>query len=343
MTRIIAATVLFDAMSTEPVYDVGIVGCGVIGNRLAESFSAHERTNVWGACDLVESKVEAFADEYDCAAFTDYRELIGTEAVDVVYVGIPPTGHLEVARVALEQEKDVICEKPLAENAAEGEKMVELEASSERTTAVNLPFRYTPGFVEMRERIHAGDVGRPKRINLDFRFPQWPREWQDVEWLKSREQGGPLREVGTHFLFGVQEIFGSVERLSAEVTYTGPETYEESIVGYFEVDGVHGTLDLLCDHEQSEENSITVVGSESSLTLTEWYKLVENRGDSEAGGVTTLNEMREQTTLTLVDEFVTSLDGGDGNLVSFEEAQRVQRVVDAVFASEGTMRELGDD
>ncbi|WP_224270759.1 Gfo/Idh/MocA family protein [Haloprofundus salinisoli] len=329
-------------MSSEPGYDVGIVGCGVIGNRLAESFAAHERTNVWGACDLVESKVEAFADEYDCAPFTDYRELVGADAVDVVYVGIPPTGHLEVTQFAFEHEKDIICEKPIAESAEQGEKMVELELSSEQTTAVNLPFRYTPGFVEMRERVSDGDVGRPKRISLDFRFPQWPREWQDVEWLKSREQGGPLREVGTHFLFGVQEIFGPVERLSAEVTYTGPETYEESIVGYFEVGGVHGTLDLLCNHEQSEENSITVVGSESSLTLTEWYRLVENRGASEESG-TTLNEMREQTTLTLVDEFVTSLDGGDGDLVSFEEAHRVQRVVDAVFDSEGTMRELGDD
>ncbi|WP_224449265.1 Gfo/Idh/MocA family protein [Haloprofundus salilacus] len=329
-------------MPTEPVYDVGIVGCGVIGNRLAESFAAHDRTNVWGACDLVDSKVATFADEYDCAAFTDFRELIENDAVDLVYVGVPPVAHLDVTSFALEREKHVICEKPIAENADEGEKMVELAASSGRTTAINLPFRYTPGFVEMRERIRDGEIGRPKRINLDFRFPQWPREWQDVEWLRSREQGGPLREVGTHFLFGVQEIFGSVDRLSAEVTYTGPDAYEESIVGYFEVDDIHGTLDLLCDHRQPEENSITVVGSESALTLSEWHKLVERSGDSGGGEEreTTLNETREQTTLTLVDEFVTALDGGDGDLVSFEEANRVQRVVDAVFASNGAQLTL---
>ncbi|WP_224335102.1 Gfo/Idh/MocA family protein [Haloprofundus halobius] len=330
-------------MPTESVYDVGVVGCGVVGNRLADSFTAHERTNVWGVCDLVESKATAFADKYDCAAFTDYRELLERDAVDVVYVGVPPASHLEVARFALELEKHVVCEKPIAENADEGEKLVELAASSSQTTAVNLPFRYTPGFVEMRERIRNGDVGHPKRISLDFRFPRWPREWQDVSWLTGREQGGPLREVGTHFLFGVQEIFGPVDRLSAEVSYSGPETYEESIVGYFETDGVHGTIDVLCDHQQSEENSITVVGSKSALTLTEWYKLVEHRGDDGGARETTLNETRERTTLTLVDEFVAALDGDGGNLVSFEEANRVQRVVDAVFASEGTVRELDDD
>jgi predicted dehydrogenase len=189
----------------------------------------------------------------------------------------------------------------------------------------------------MRERIRDGDVGRPGRIELDFRFPQWPREWQDVEWLTGREQGGPLREVGTHFLFGVQEIFGPIDRVSAAVDYTAPGKYEESVVGYFEVDGRHGTIDLLCDHSGEEENAITVTGTESSLSLTEWHRLIENRGgETEA----VLNETRSETTLALVDEFVAELDGDGGDLVSFAEANRVQRVVDAIFASDWTTQEL---
>jgi len=319
------------------MYDTAIVGCGVVGERLAEAFAEHEETNLRGACDLVESKAEAFAESYDCAAFTDYRAMIRTDAVDVVYVGVPPASHRDVVAFALEQDKHVICEKPLAENADEGAEMVELADASDATTAVNLPFRYTPGFVEMRERIRDGDVGRPGRIELDFRFPQWPREWQDVEWLTGREQGGPLREVGTHFLFGVQEIFGPIDRVSAAVDYTAPGKYEESVVGYFEVDGLHGTIDLLCDHSGEEENAITVTGTESSLSLTEWHSLIEHRGESTEA---VLNETRSETTLALVDEFVAEVDGDGGDLVSFAEANRVQRVVDAIFASDGSMQEL---
>lgn len=324
------------------MYDVGIVGCGVIGNRLAESFADHDRTTVRAACDVDEEKLETFAEEYDCAAFADYRDLLAEESVDVVYVGVPPKLHAEVVAAALDHDKHVICEKPIAENATTGQQMVEQANANDRVTAINLPFRYTPGFVEMRERIQSGEIGTPKRISLDFRFPDWPREWQDVEWLASREQGGPLREVGTHFLFGVQEIFGSIDSVSAEVTYSGPDRYEESVVGHFTVDStpgrdgvgeaVHGTIDLLTDHEQEEENSITVVGSESSLSLLEWYRLVENRNE---GGETVLNDARGRTTLTLVDEFVAELDGEGGNLVSFDEANRVQRVLDAIFSSDG--------
>ncbi|WP_276302186.1 Gfo/Idh/MocA family protein [Halorussus lipolyticus] len=317
------------------MYDAGIVGCGVIGNRLAEAFADHEDTAVSAACDVDETKLRDFADEYDCEAYTDYRELVRDESIDIVYVGVPPKHHHEIATTALDAGKHVLCEKPIAEDAERGREMIEAAQSSDLTTAINLPFRYTPGFVEMRERIADGDIGDPKRVTLNFRFPRWPREWQDVDWLESREQGGPLREVGTHFLFGVQELFGPIEEVSANVTYRGPGKYEESVAGHFSVggdDAINGTIDLVTDHEQSEENSITVLGSESKLSLLDWYRLVENRGeDAEA----VLNDTRGQTTLTLVDEFVAELDGEGGDLVSFSEANRVQCVLDAIFASKG--------
>jgi predicted dehydrogenase len=340
------------------MYQVGIVGCGVIGSRLADAFADHDRTTVWGACDVDRKRAESFAAEYDCEAFTDHRTMVERDAVDVVYVGVPPVHHVEVAGDALRADNHVLCEKPLAPHADAGRELVELETETDRATAINLPFRYTPGFVDLRERVAGGEVGEPKRVDLHFRFPRWPREWQDVDWLKDHDQGGPLREVGTHFLFGVQEAFGGIDRVSAEVTFTAPGKYEESIVGYFvtdgdgrgkadgdgqadagssgsEGDGVHGTIDLACDHRAAEVNSITVLGSEGALTLVEWYKLIADRGEE---GERVVNDTRERTTLTLIDEFVAELDGDGGDLVSFAEANRVQRVVDAIFESDGEMQ-----
>ncbi|WP_348612491.1 Gfo/Idh/MocA family protein [Halobaculum rarum] len=334
------------------MYDVGIVGCGVIGTRLAESFAQHPDTTVAAACDVDAERAESFAAERDAAAYTDHGTMLAEADLDVLYVGVPPMHHREIAAAGLEAGVNVICEKPIAEDADAGAELAAMEAEGDLVTAVNLPFRYTPGFVELRERVAAGDIGDPRRVSLDFRFPQWPREWQDVDWLRSREQGGPIREVGTHFLFGVRELFGGIDRLSAEVQYAGPDACEESVVGWFEAGGadggdegsdagavdlggdtpVHGTIDLLTDHEQPEENAITVTGTGGELTLTEWFRLTANPGtDAEEE----LCAQRESTTLLLVDEFVTELEGGDGDLVSFAEATAVQRVVDAVFDSAG--------
>ena len=327
------------------MYTAGIVGCGVIGNRLAGAFEAHDDTEIGAACDLVESRVESFVTEYDARAYTDHRDLVADEEVDIVYVGVPPKHHHEVVSDALDAGKHVICEKPIAENAEAGAEMVVLAEETDGVTAINLPFRYTPGFRELVERVTAGETGEVKRVNLDFRFPQWPREWQDVAWLEGHEQGGPLREVGTHFLFGVQELFGPIDRVSAQVQYSSPGRYEESIACHFSVDqpaGVDrdrldGTIDLVCDHDQSEENSITVLGSDGQLSLVEWYRLVADRHEP---GERVLNEERADTSLVLVDEFVAELAGEGGDLVSFREAQQVQEVVDAIFDSEGTTVDL---
>ena len=314
---------------------IGIVGCGVIGNRLAAAIEEHDRYELAAACDLDADRAASLAADHGTdrtQTTTDHGSLVERDDLDAVYVGVPPLAHREVVADALAADKHVICEKPIAADAETGRELVALAEEADRVTAVNLPFRYTPGFVRLREAVAAGDIGDPRRVELRFRFPEWPREWQDVAWLESREQGGPLREVGTHFLFGVQELFGPIESVSADVGYSGPEAYEDDVVGTFRADGVRGTIDLLCDQAGEEENSVTVVGDEASLSLTEWYRLVRNRGRDDEE---TLVDERGDTVSALLTEFAGAIAGDGGDLVSFAEATRVQEVLDAIHASDG--------
>jgi predicted dehydrogenase len=325
------------------MYDIGVVGCGVIGNRLAAAIDAHDRYALAAACDLDAERAASLATEHgseSTATTTDHTELVGRDGLDAVYVGVPPLAHETVVADALDAGRHVICEKPIAADAEAGARMTARAAEKDLATAVNLPFRYTPGFVRLRELVESGAIGDPRRVELRFRFPQWPREWQEVAWLESREQGGPLREVGTHFLFGVRELFGGVDAVTADVGYAGPDAYENDAVGTFRADGVRGTLDLLCDHRGDETNAITVVGDEGSLSLTAWHRLVRDRGrESER----TLVDERGDTTESLLTEFAAAMDGDDGDLVSFGEATRVQRALEAIHASDGDRVALDAD
>jgi len=324
------------------MYDIGVVGCGVIGNRLAAAVDAHDRYALAAACDLDGDRAASLAADHgteSTATTTDHTELVERDDLDAVYVGVPPLAHETVVTDALAAGRHVICEKPIAADAEAGERMTALAEERDLATAVNLPFRYTPGFVRLRELVADGAIGDPRRIELRFRFPQWPREWQDVAWLESREQGGPLREVGTHFLFGVQELFGGVDSVTADVGYAGPDAYENDAVATFRADGVRGTLDLLCDHQGDEENAVAVVGDEGSLSLTAWHRLVRDRGRERER---TLVDERGDTTAALLTEFAAAMDGDDGDLVSFGEATRVQRVLEAIHASAGDRVALDD-
>lgn len=321
---------------------IGIVGCGVIGNRLAEAIDSHDRYALAGACDLDADRAATLAAAHGTertVTTTDHETLVEIDGLDAVYVGVPPLAHRDVVADALAAGRHVICEKPIAADAETGRELVALAEETDRVTAVNLPLRYTPGFVRLREAVANGDIGDPRRIELQFRFPEWPRDWQDVAWLASRDQGGPLREVGTHFLFGVQELFGPIETVSADVGYSGPDTYENDAVGTFRADGIRGRIDLLCDLEVDEENSITVIGDDGSLSLLEWHRLVRDYGrDTE----TTLVGERGETVTTLLTEFATAIAGNGGDLVSFGEATRVQEALDAIYASDGERLQPGE-
>jgi predicted dehydrogenase len=332
------------------MYDVGVIGCGVVGNRLAESFDDHERTTVWGACDVDESKVSAFAEKYDCEAFTDHRDLIARDEVDVVYVGVPPVHHAAIVRDALESDKHVICEKPLAENPEEGQRMVELAAESEQATAVNLPFRYTPGFVAMRERIEAGEIGQLKRITLDFRFPGGPASGRTLTGSgpasRAAHSERSARTSSSACRRYLAPSSASVRR-SATAPPTGTRSPSSVTSRWTTLAGrrpaevaTRSTEPSTCSRTTSSRRRTPSRSSVAGLALLlEWHRLVENRGGDDE---TVLNDARERTTLTLVDEFVAELDGERGDLVSFAEANRVQRVVDAIFASDGTMRQIHD-
>ena len=106
----------------------GIVGCGGIAN--GKHLPAMQKSGLYeivAFCDIIRERAEKAKKEYgteDAKVFEDYQELI-KEDLDVVYVTTPNRSHAEISIAAMEAGKDVMCEKPMAKNYAEAQKMVE--------------------------------------------------------------------------------------------------------------------------------------------------------------------------------------------------------------------------
>jgi len=325
------------------VIDIGIVGCGVIGNRLAAAIDSHDRYELAAACDLDADRAASLAADHGTArtaTTTDHEALVETDGLDAVYVGVPPLAHREVVADALAAGRHVICEKPIAADTETGREMTALAEETDRVTAVNLPFRYTPGFVRLREAVADGEVGDPRRIELRFRFPEWPREWQDVAWLESRDQGGRCGRSGRTSCSAPGAVRPRRDRLRRRRLRRGRAPTRTTLSGRSARTASAGRSTCCAIHEGDEENSITVVGDEGSLSLTEWHRLVRDRGrETEA----TLVDERGNTVRSLLTEFADAVDGADGDLVSFAEATRVQAVLDAIHASEGDRVRPGEN
>ena len=201
---------------------LGIIGFGIMGERLTRAAHAHPdpEVAVAGVWDPSSTSMERLAASLpDIDRFGSVEDLIA--ASDCVYIASPPETHLAYARAAIKEGKSVFCEKPLAVNVEDARDFV-AEADGARA-AVNFVFASSPAVAQLRTWISEGVVGSVERLDIEMAFALWPRPWQHdaSSWLSFRDQGGFTREVASHFLFLTRRMLGEIEVRKASVTYPG--------------------------------------------------------------------------------------------------------------------------
>ncbi|MEO0816093.1 MAG: Gfo/Idh/MocA family oxidoreductase [Pseudomonadota bacterium] len=100
---------------------VGVAGAGVFGNYHAQKAAASARTELVGIFDLDLDRAKRVADPFGAAAFDSYDQLIG--AVDAMVVAVPATHHAALVGKALESDKHILVEKPLALDVVSARKL----------------------------------------------------------------------------------------------------------------------------------------------------------------------------------------------------------------------------
>ncbi len=121
-----------------------VVGVGYLGTFHAEKYARLKEAYLVGVADIDPKRAEAVAARLGCAAYGDYRELLG--AVDAVSVVTPTTEHFTVARDFLQAGVHVLVEKPLTQSLEEARQLVQLaEAKGVRLQVGHLE-RFNPAF-----------------------------------------------------------------------------------------------------------------------------------------------------------------------------------------------------
>jgi len=133
--------------------NVGVIGAGLMG-------STHARLL---AREVSGASVAAVADPVaPGAVYADGFDLIADPAVDAVVVASPAATHERYVLACLEAGKPVLCEKPLATSAAAALRIVEAERALGRDlVTVGFMRRFDPGYVDLKARLDAGEIGTP--------------------------------------------------------------------------------------------------------------------------------------------------------------------------------------
>jgi len=138
-------------MTDDEKISVGVVGVGYLGKFHAEKYAASEKAKLVAVVDIDEVKVREIADKYHTEALYDYRQLFGR--VQCVSVAVPTRLHRDIAQEFLEQGIDVLVEKPLASNLAEGRDLVETAQVGNAILQVGHLERYNPAIRKLESII----------------------------------------------------------------------------------------------------------------------------------------------------------------------------------------------
>jgi predicted dehydrogenase len=263
----------------------GLIGCGDIARkRVAPALSESQHSELVGISRANRDLLDEFADAFRVPnRFADWRELVARDDVDAVYIATPVNLHATQTVAAAESGKHVLCEKPMALNVAECDRM--LAAANARGVKLGIAYyrQFYPVVKRMKELIDSGEIGKPivAQVNAFEWFnpgPSNPRAWLLDPEISG---GGPMFDFGCHRIQLLLHLFGSIKAVSAvrstalfqrEVEDTASASFEFTSGAIANVTVSHAVMD--------PRDSVTIWGSEGSITtevLNEGRLLVRTR------------------------------------------------------------------
>jgi predicted dehydrogenase len=163
-------------------YRVGIVGCGRMAGSIddevigydacilpyshAAAYSAIGRTHLVAAADIDPNKLMTFCKRWKVSSqYSDYREMIEREQLDVLSVTTPATARHEIVTFAAKKGiKGIYCEKAMCCSMSQADDIVESCRSNDVKLNVGTLRRFHPGYQMMRELVGSGKMGEPKVV-----------------------------------------------------------------------------------------------------------------------------------------------------------------------------------
>jgi predicted dehydrogenase len=220
-----------------------LVGAGFIGPVHVEALRRLGR-HVVGVLGSSPERSRAAAQSLGLAkAYAAFAEVLADTDVDVVHLTSPNQFHFAQCKQALDADKHVLCEKPLAMNSLESAELAALAASAQAVAAVCYNVRFYPLCLEIKERIAAGALGEIHHVTGAY-VQDWLLYDTDFNWRVLADEGGALRavaDIGTHWLDLVQHVTGlAVAEVCADLKTMLPtrqrprgsvETFRNKFVG----------------------------------------------------------------------------------------------------------------
>ncbi|MDQ6902924.1 MAG: Gfo/Idh/MocA family oxidoreductase [Bacteroidota bacterium] len=215
------------------VYRWGILGAGRIAEKFCEALCFVEDAEVYAVASRNIENAKNFAQKFKATkSYNSYDDLVKDKNIDIIYIATPHAFHYEQTMLCLQNNKHVLCEKPMSLSYAQTSEML---ARAEQSNLFLMEGMWTscmPSINKIVSIINDGIIGEPKYVSADFGFSA-PLD-VNGRLFNKHLGGGSVMDVGIYPTFLATLIFGepSVIKTVSKLTLTGVDEYANVVMQY---------------------------------------------------------------------------------------------------------------
>ena len=263
-------------------FRVAVAGLRV-GQQHLVALARHPAAEIRAVCDAVEERAREMARAFSVPAiYADYEAMLAAEDLDGVCLATPNHLHAPMIRAALQRGLHVMCEKPLALDAAEARDLLEQARAAGLTHATNFSNRPNPAVHYVQEQLAADVLGRIYEVHLTYQQDWLSEPAAPYTWRNSRAESGSgaLGDIASHMLDLGRLLVGEVAAVSAHLGVVTPERVRpDGTVGRVDADdlaylhlryanGVHGLVRVSrVARGRCDVRRVELYGERASLVL----------------------------------------------------------------------------
>lgn len=249
----------------------GIIGLGNIAHKFANDLMLVEGADLAAVASRNAEKSKEFAEKYDCKkAYSSYDDIISDDEIDILYIATPHYLHATLTIKGLQNNKHVLCEKPIALNYADALQMIQASKMNNKFFMEAFWTRFNPSFREAYSKIKNGEIGEVKYINADFAFYAENLDGVGDRKTDMKLGGGALLDIGVYPLFLCYVVLGIPNEILAKSNFhkTGADLQTSMILQY------ENTQAILHSSFVSTSNiKATINGTKGRINLnTPWHQ-----------------------------------------------------------------------
>ncbi len=322
---------------------IALVGLGNYAtNQLAPALQQTEECYLAGIVTGTPSKIPLWKEKYgmpdqNIYNYDNYDSIKNNPDIDVIYVVLPNNMHAEYTIRAFEAGKHVICEKPMAIQVEECDRMMEAAKKAGKHLSIGYRLHFEPFNLEMVRCGTKNIFGKINKLSGGFGFRAGPSQWRLTQKYAG---GGPLMDVGIYVIQGLCYTTGMepIAVTAQEGVKTDLERFkevEQSLTWQMEFPN-----GLIAEGRTSYQDNMNFLRAEAEkgvFELTSAYNYTGQRGSTPEGPMNFphINQQAKQ-----MDGIARSIKKGEQSIVPGEMGRRDVKYLQAIYEAMRTGKKV---